>query len=182
MRLDSGSTEEEDLVERAGRGRDHAAFEALFRRYRDDAYGVALRLAGDPVDAEEIVVEAFAAAWSGLPRFDGRSAFRTWLHAILLNRSRERRRAARRRRRRIVSVADPEAWERAVDAAFPGTRIDVERAIATLPDRARETALLRHASGLSYAEIAEAMDVTIGTVKSQLARAYALMRERLSDA
>jgi RNA polymerase sigma-70 factor (ECF subfamily) len=172
--------DEADLVARA-RGRDARAFEALFRRHRDAVYGLALRYCGDPVEAEDVAVETFAGAWFGLPSFDGRSAFGTWLHAIALNRARQHRRADGRRRRRIIAVADPEAWERAVATTFPETRIDLERAIAGLPERARETTLLRHASGLAYAQIAEVMGVSIGTVKSQLARAYRLMRERLSD-
>jgi RNA polymerase sigma-70 factor (ECF subfamily) len=167
------------LVERA-RARDEAAFEALFKLHRDAAYGLALRLTADPDEAEEVVAEAFAAAWFGLPDFAGRSAFGTWLHSILLNRARQRRRAADRRRRRVLTVADPEAWERAVTRTFPGTRIDVERAVAALPPRAREVTLLRHAAGFTYAEIADATGVTMGTVKSQLSRAYQLMRKRLS--
>jgi RNA polymerase sigma factor (sigma-70 family) len=128
-----------------------------------------------------VAVEAFTAAWFGLRSFHGRSAFGTWVCSIAINRARVRRRAAGRRHRRVVSVADPEAWERAVASTFPGTRIDLERAIVALPPRARESLLLRHAAGMSYREIADAMGVTIGTVKSQLARAYRLMRERLSD-
>lgn len=172
-------TDDDDLARRAAE-RDEKAFEELFARHRDGVYGLALRLTADPVEAEEATAEAFAAAWFGLPEYTGRAPFGGWLRAILANRVRQRRRAAARRARRFVPTPDPEGWERAVRATFPGTRIDVERAIAALPERARETVLLRHAAGLSYAQIADAMSVTIGTVKSQLARGYAIMRERLS--
>lgn len=171
---------ERTLVDRAARGRDEAAFERLLDLHADHAYGLALRLTGDANEAEDATAEAIAAAWFALPRFAGRGTFRAWLHGIVANRVRQRRRARTRRLRRVVPVADPAAWERAVAETFPGTKIDLERALTRLPPRARETLLLRHSSGLSYDEIGEAMRVSIGTVKSQLARAYALMREELS--
>lgn len=140
-----------------------------------------MRLAGDPRQAEEVTLEAFTAAWDGLADFRGDSRFSTWVCSITANLCRARIRERRRRGERFerlepsASRADPKAVLHVED------RIDLERAIASLPHRARETIVLRHIQGFTLAEIAETMGVTIGTVKSQLSRACALMRERFSD-
>lgn len=104
----------------------------------------------------------------------------TWICAIAVNLCRTRVRRRQRERGRL----SPDPLPRTPDPRTPDRmdiRIDLERAIDALPDRARETIILRHIHGFSLRETAEVMGVTPGTVKSQLSRACRLIRERLDD-
>lgn len=177
----TGPSGERELVDRARRG-DRAAFEALFRANRDQVFGLALRLTGDPVMAEDVLIDSFVAAWTELQDFRGDSRFSTWVSGIAVNHSRQARRARGRRDRRFapldaaatsppLSTGDVPAVER---------QIELERAIAELPAGAREALLLRHVQGLSCAETAAVLNVTVGTVKSQTSRACALLRKKLT--
>jgi RNA polymerase sigma-70 factor (ECF subfamily) len=188
-----------ELVQRAQAG-DMAAFEALYREHYPRVYALALRMLRDGRAAEELSVEIFARAWESLSSFRGQSAFGTWLHRLGVNQILNHLRTERRRHARITIVADlpegsdpgdaPEdpserldldAYTRQVARAMPDTRIDLERAIAALPDRAREALILHHVEGYKYREIAELMGTKIGTVKAQIHRACALIREALAE-
>lgn len=136
-----------------------------------------MRLTADPEMAEEVVLDAFTAAWSGLDGFREESRFSTWVCSIALNSAREHRRRAGRDACRYQAMERVEGSER---APRHEEAIDLERAIARLPERARQVLLLRHVYGFSCEEAARAMDVTSGTIKSQTYRACALLRESLS--
>lgn len=153
----------------------------MFRAHRVQVYALALRLTNDPDIAEEIVLDAFVSAWNGLAEFRGDSRFSTWVSSIAVNHSRRARRTRSRRRRRFEPLDRSGEGARAADGRAPRVeeRIDIERAIAGLPDGAREALLLRHVHGLSCAEAATVLKVSVGTVKSQTSRACALLRERL---
>lgn len=187
----------EDLVQRAQAG-DMEAFEALYREHYPRVYALALRMLRDGRLAEELSVEIFARAWESLGSFRGQSAFGTWLHRLGVNQILNYLRTERRRHARITIVADlPEgsdsrdephepserldmdAYARDVSRAMPDTRIDLERAIAALPDRAREALILHHVEGYKYREIADLMGTKIGTVKAQIHRACAMIREAM---
>ena len=189
----------EDLVRRAQAG-DVEAFETLYRDHYPRVYALALRMLRDGRLAEELSVEIFAKAWESLGSFKGRSAFGTWLHRLGVNQILNYLRTERRRHARITIVADlpdgPDArdepqepserldmdkYAREVARAMPDTRIDLERAIAALPDRAREALILHHVEGYKYREIAELMGTKIGTVKAQIHRACAMIREALEE-
>lgn len=171
---------ERGLVNRARRG-DRPAFEVLFRAHRDQVYGLALRLTEDPAVAEEIVLDAFVAAWTGLRDFRGDSRFSTWVSSIAVNQCRQALRTKSRRHRRFESLdAEGSRFPHSSGNAPPfEERIDIERAIAGLPSGARAALLLRHVHGLSCAEAAAVLNLTVGTVKSQTSRACALLRKRL---
>lgn len=165
------------------RGGDRAAFAQLYALHRDVAFGLAVRLTTDRDLAEEVLLDAFASAWSGLTGFRSDSGFGTWVCGIVVNRARE---AVRRRARvgsRLETLGEEpasvgDAWGDAVNRTED--RIDLERAISALPPGAREALLLRHVYGFSCAEAADVMEVSVGTVKSQTSRACALLREKLS--
>jgi RNA polymerase sigma-70 factor (ECF subfamily) len=151
--------------------------------HRDIAFGLAVRLTADRDLAEEVLLEAFTAAWTGLPGFREDSGFRTWVCGIIANRARDalRRRGRRRARSRVLTEESASGGGRRADAVrHAEDRIDLERAIATLPPGAREALLLRHVYGFSCAEAAEVLGVSVGTVKSQTSRACALLRDKLS--
>lgn len=165
------------------RGGDRAAFAQLYALHRDVAFGLAVRLTTDRDLAEEVLLDAFASAWSGLPGFRSESKFGTWVCGIIVNRAREALRRRGRAGSRLeslveepASVGDP--WGDAVSRTED--RVDLERAISALPPGAREALLLRHVYGFSCAEAADLLEVSVGTVKSQTSRACALLREKLS--
>lgn len=171
---------DELLVQRARAG-DVAAFEALYRRHAGRIHGLCLRMTGARAVAEDCVQEAFVQAWQNLDRFEGRSGFGTWLHRIAVNRVLSAQRAERRRPVILVAAGEDgeDPWGPAPGATDPGTDIDLERAIAGLPDGARNVFVLQAVYGFSHAETAEMLGVAEGTCKAQLHRARRLLEERL---
>lgn len=154
--------------------RDERWLAAVYRDHGRVLFGAALRLLGRPEDAEDAVQDAFVAlhraaavAEADVPR---------WLHRVVINASLDRLR--RRARWRAVEI-DDDAFQ-VPSAPSIGARLDLERAVGALPERARVVFLLHDAEGLSHDEIATLLGVTEGTSKSQLARARALLRERLA--
>jgi RNA polymerase sigma-70 factor (ECF subfamily) len=172
--------EDSDLVERAGRG-DRAAFEELYRRHRDRVYGLLWRLAGgDAALAEDLLQEAFVRVWQKLDSFRGESRFGTWLHRLSANVALSDRRIRLKRVQRETAL--DEAAERTAMGdrdVRAGQQMDLERAIAALPERARTVLVLYDIEGYSHAEIAELTDMAVGSSKAQLHRARKLIREGL---
>lgn len=167
-----------DLVARAQAG-DQAAFADLYRAHAGRVYAVCRRMVGDATAAEELTQDAFVRAWERLGTFRGESAFASWLHRLTVNVVLETMRQRRRREARVDPV-DPAVFERvAAAAAAPGMRLDLEQAIAALPDGAREVFLLFDVEGYGHGEIARLMGIAEGTSKAQLFRARRLLRKAL---
>jgi RNA polymerase sigma-70 factor (ECF subfamily) len=149
------------------------AFRALYRAHTPALYALALRLTGsDQSEAEDLVQETWVRATRKMSAFRGESALRTWLCGVLVNVRRERVRSAWR----MVGTLDFEP----VSPARDDTAFDLERAIATLPDGARDIFVLHDVYGYAHREIAELLGVVEGTSKSQLARARMLLRAALN--
>lgn len=167
-----------ELVERARRG-DVDAFEALVDRHRRVALRVAYAVAGD--DAEDAVQDAFVKAYGALARFRVGAPLRPWLLRIVANEARNRRRSAGRRTALALRVVDarpsPASPEEEVMASE--RRRMLADAVASLGDRDREVIALRWFAELSEAEMAVALGVRPGTVKSRLARAFERLRAAL---
>ena len=188
-----GSGGDRDLVERS-RGGDVAAFDLLMRRYEKQVYNTAYRLSGSYDDASDIAQEAFLRAWNNLRSFRGDAAFSTWVFRIVTNVFLDERKRARARRehRSLDDVLAP-AGENTVARQFedtapgPQERIEqherqaiLQRAIVSLPEAQRVMVVLYHTQGRSYEEIAEIMDLPMGTVKSRLNRARLALKNRLA--
>jgi len=157
------------LVTRARAGRTDA-FEELVRRHRDRVHRVALRMLGDPREAEDVTQDVFLQVWRSLDRFRGDSAFTTWLHRITVNRCLNVQRA-----RRPVEPLDTDRPSRdpAVEAAVE-SRLeldDVRHAIARLTPEQRAPLVLRELEGCTYEELAEILDCSVSAVRSRLHRA-----------
>ena len=167
-----------DQVRRAQAG-DQAAFREIYHQELGRVYALCLRLAGDRTEAEELTQDVFVRAWERLASFRGESAFSSWLHRLAVNTVLEARRKRRRREARVLVVEDPAVLERPGVEARPGLRIDLERAIATLPEGAREVFLLHDVEGYGHAEIAGLCGIAEGTSKAQLFRARRLLRKAL---
>lgn len=164
-----------------------------------DLYASALRLAGNEADAEDLVAEAVAKAWEKLPSLEEPSRFRGWIFRILTNEFLGRRRARKVRGTRIPLEEDgtePEAsfslferlhqpfllwWGSSPEKEFLDRllREDLERAVDALPEAFRVVVVLADVQGLTYREIAETLDLPIGTVRSRLARARSRLQETL---
>ena len=166
-----------DLVDRARAG-DDGAFAELYRRHAGRMLALGTRLAGDPGRGEELLQDVFVRAWSRLDGFRGESGFGTWLHRLAVNVVLSDRRAVQRRLRRVEAVGD------ALDAlpatlAAPGERLDLDAAIARLPEGARAVFVLHDVEGYRHAEIGDLLGIAEGTSKAQLFRARRLLREAL---
>jgi RNA polymerase sigma-70 factor (ECF subfamily) len=179
---------DEQLVARSAAG-DRLALEELFCRYRSLAYRVAYRLLGNEADALDAVQEGFVKVLTHLESFQGRSSFKTWLLRVVSNAALDLGRA--RGRREAISLAAPEADERepsqplAQDAPSRSLeRADLRgllnEALATLPEAQRRTFVLHADCELSYREVAEVLQISIGTVMSRLYYARQKLRAYLS--
>ncbi len=136
-------------------------------------------MVSDPDRAEELMQDAFVRAWNTIDSFQHKSAFGTWLHRLSVNVVLSDMRAEKRRSSRELLPGDLDQFKHEVRGALPETRIDLERAIATLPSGAKEVLVLHDIEGYRYREIADLIGVAEGTVKSQLSRARRLVRETL---
>lgn len=167
------------LVERARAG-DTRAFERLYREHTGRVYGLCLRMTREPHTAEDCTQETFINAWRALARFETRSSFGTWLHRIAVNVAL----AKRRKVARDEPVADVEVEEEGVEGDWtletPVEVQEIEAAIGTLPEGARDALVLHALYGYSHTEAAQMLGVAEGTCKAQLHRARKLLRERLN--
>ena len=164
-----------DLIAAAAAG-DLAAFERLYRRFSPRIYGLCLRLTGQREAAEDCTQEAFVAAWRALADFGQRSRFATWLHRIAVHTVLARRRGLRVQ----YEVAEPAAGlPEVADPDGAGPPLDLERAIARLPEGARHVLVLVGIYGFSHAEAAHTLGVAEGTCKAQLHRARGLLAAAL---
>jgi RNA polymerase sigma-70 factor (ECF subfamily) len=188
-RREGGEPDDGTLVARARSG-DGAAYAALVERYRGVALRVAQRITGEPDEAEDAAQDAFVKAYAHLPRFRGGAPFRPWLLQIVANEAKNRRTAAARRsalERRATeesaarngqfggAVAAPEATPEEAALADEERRI-VADALRELRDEDRTAITYRYVHDLSEAEMAAALGVARGTVKSRLSRAMTRLR------
>lgn len=173
----------EGFLERLRAG-ESGAFEEMVKAYQHRLYGVALRMMGSPTEAEEVAQDAFLRAHRALADFRGESRLSTWLYAITsrlcLNRlASGESRMARHRADTIEALPAREGDEPGGDLERREREAALHRAIAELPDERRMVVVLRDLEGLSYDEIAGALGIELGTVRSRLHRARLDLREKL---
>jgi len=164
----------------AARDGDRAALDALLRRHHDRIHGLCRRLAGNEADALDATQEALIAVVRGLPRFDGRSRFSTWVHRVATNACLDELR--RRGRRPVVGLPDERDPHEAGPLPDPrgevpieqvGERLAVDAALGQLSPDLRAAVVLRDLCELDYAEIAYVLDIPPGTVRSRISRGRA---------
>jgi RNA polymerase sigma-70 factor (ECF subfamily) len=178
------------------RAGDPAAYRRLVDLNSANVYNVALKLLGDEQEAEDVLQETFLSAFQAIDRFEGRSQLSTWLYRIAYNASLMRLR--KRERMTTFSLDEPFGLDdgemevvsrHLVDwSAVPDDQLltaearqEMDRAVAELPETLRSTFILRDIQGLSGAETAEVLGITVQAVKNRLHRARLRLRDRLSD-
>ncbi|MBA3563957.1 MAG: RNA polymerase sigma factor [Gammaproteobacteria bacterium] len=170
---------EMEQVRRAQQG-DVAAYEALYRMHIGRIYALCLRMTGNRATAEDCAQDAFIRAWRKLAQFRGTSAFGTWLHRIAINEVLTRRRSAGRERAHMELVDNEQQITRAERRGNANEhRLDLEQAIAALPEGARHVFVMHSVYGYSHEETAGTLGVAVGTCKAQLHRARKLLRANL---
>lgn len=172
------------LVERCRRG-DLGAFEELYRLHAGRLYSVALRLVGNAADAEDLLQEIFLAAHRKLDTFRGESALGTWLYRLATNLCLDHLRSRSGRSRQVTDALDDEAGLMDTSsmslAEQTVTRMDLERALARLPEGCRAAFVLHDIEGLEHREVAEVLGVAEGTSKSQVHKARLKLRALLAE-
>ena len=155
---------------------DETAFRELYRRHTPRLYQLVLRFVGGfEQDAEDVVQEAWIRAVDGASGFEWKSSFPSWLTGIALNRARELlRKRSKRSTLELTEVMEPSAAPVTI-----GEKIDIERALALLPDGYRTVLVLHDIEGLRHEEIAERLGIAAGTSKSQLFHARRYVRSLL---
>lgn len=176
--------DDRELVQLAQAG-DSAALDALLRRHHDRVLSICRRLAGNEADALDATQEALIAIVRGVPRFDGRAAFTTWAYRVATNACLDELRR-RGRRPQVGLPEDLDGVPRAASAPSVGIelvadRMVVDAALAKLPEDYRAAVVLRDLCDLEYAEIAAALDIPAGTVRSRIARGRTLLAGLLGD-
>ena len=178
--------DDEGLLERA-RGGDREAFAELVERYQDGLYTMALRLVGRPEDAADVVQETFLRAYVNLPRLRPPSV-RGWLFRVAVNAGQDVHRRGRRRPAVAMEDAEGKVLDLPDTALGPEARAEareragvVRNAILALPLDYRTAVVLRDVNDLSYEEMAEALRLPLGTVKSRLSRGRALLASALRE-
>jgi len=177
------------LVERVQAG-EKAAFDLLVLKYQHRVLKLVSRFVSDMAEAEDVAQEAFIKAYRALPSFRGDSAFYTWLYRIAINTAKNALVSSRRRPVDFdLDLQDPEQYDRHARLKEGDTpegialteeiRQVVERAMEQLPEDLRTAIVLRELEGLSYEEIAEAMDCPVGTVRSRIFRAREAIDKKL---
>jgi RNA polymerase sigma-70 factor (ECF subfamily) len=186
-------TAESEFIERLKRG-DATAFEELVAERSSEIYGLLFRLTESPEEARDLTQETFLRAFQSIGSFRGEADLRTWIYRIAINQARNKWRWWRRRRRDSTVSLDAtsggsnqtliatlaESSENPEQQTLSREReVALRTALQKLGRAYRETVILRDIEGLSYEEIATALSINVGTVKSRLARGRQELRQRL---
>lgn len=163
---------------RAAQAGDAGAFRLVYEAHVGRVHALCLRLTGEPSWAEELTQDVFVRVWERLGSFRGDSAFGTWLYRLAMNEGLMALRTSKRRELRVEPRSDPPETA-AHQPRESEAAIDLERAIAGLPEGCRTVFVLHDVEGLRHEEIAQLTGTAVGTSKAHLFRARRLLREAL---
>jgi len=193
----SGRAAEASIVAELKAGSEDA-YEWLIAHYHQPVYGLVYRILNDPADAADTTQEVFLKVFRGIKRFHGEASLKTWIYRIALHEASNQRRWWFRHKRRETTMEAPLGDEEGQSFALKETLVDehdspfdsaaheevrskVEQELAQVSEPYRTTVVLRDIEGLSYEEIAEIMQTTLGTVKSRVTRGRDALRKRLEQ-
>ena len=182
--------EDEELVRRLRTG-DEAAYEELLSRFQQQVYNLAYRLLNDAGDASDVVQEVFLKIFRNVGHFRRQSSLKTWIYRITVNEAHNQRRWFFRHRSREVGLDDepdqirtrnvPDSERSPFDCTFDREKHElIENALARINPLFREAVVLRDVEDLSYEEIAEVLQISLGTVKSRILRGREALRQELT--
>ncbi len=191
----AGSSAEAEFIEKLKLG-DAQAFDRLVTRYASDIYGLLVRITNDPEEASDLTQETFMRALKSISKFRGEANIKTWLFRIAINQSKNRFRwwKSRKREKTVsidapvgesetplsdtisVSSDDPEAFTLRKERE----KLLFEK-LGGLPDIFQEAVILCDIEGLTYEEISDVLEISMGTVKSRIARGRSELRKQLKD-
>jgi RNA polymerase sigma-70 factor (ECF subfamily) len=187
-------TADEQFLERLRRG-DAAAYERLVAEHSGDVYALLFRLTNDSEEARDLTQETFLRAFQSIDRFRGDASLKTWIYRIAINQARNRWRWWRRRKREVTVSLDAtdDQNQQPLAATLPSENslnpeqetlarereAQLRAALLGLRSAFRESVVLRDVEGFSYEEIAEMLQISIGTVKSRIARGRLELRRQL---
>ena len=167
------------LADRAAEG-DREAFEEIYRRYVNRVYGLCLRLTTDVGEAETLTQDTFVKAWLAISGYAGHGNLGGWLGRVAVNLWRDRYRASVRQAKLVEEMTPTQRPSRdgVIDLL---TGLDLERCIARLPEGGRLVFVFHDVEGYTHREIAELLNLAVGTVKAQLHRSRRLLRKMLAE-
>ena len=191
-------TQEEAAIVSELKAGSEAAYAWLIGEFQQPVYGLVYRIVNDPADAADTTQDVFLKVFRGMKHFHGESSLKTWIYRIALHEAANRRRWWFRHKARETSIEPVEsegakAREREVQAALADpadspfdnvahreVQQRVEEELRKLPEPYRTTLVLRDLEDMSYEEIAEVLEISLGTVKSRLTRGREALRQRLT--
>ncbi len=173
---------DEDLLQEASReGSDGPAFVELWERHKDRIWRLCYRLMGNETDASDAAQEVFVRLFLNRAKFEGRSAFSTWLYGMGVRTCLTLRRS-RSRRGRHESVVTDFAFDAqagaGVDERAAGAALDLNQMLQTLPEEDRALMILKHAEGYSYEDLAEMFQLSVSACKMRVSRAKEKLNEQ----
>jgi RNA polymerase sigma-70 factor (ECF subfamily) len=191
LRTESATQREDDDLVRRLRAGDEAAYENLLSRFQQPVYNLAYRLLNDPGDASDVVQEVFLKVFRNVSHFRRQSSLKTWIYRITVNEAHNQRRWFFRHRSREVGLDDepeqirmrnvPDSERSPFDCTFDREKHElIENALARINPLFREVVVLRDVEDLSYEEIADVLQISLGTVKSRILRGREALREELT--
>jgi RNA polymerase sigma-70 factor, ECF subfamily len=180
-RLDASPYDEDRQLVARCRAGERDACEELYRRHAPRVLGLARRMVGAADDAEDALQDVFMAVFRKLESFRGESSLATWIYRLAMNVCLDRLRSRGSRERKVTDAFDVDDAEHVTAPApagrlSPGAQIDLERAIAALPDAARAAFLLHDVEGFDHREVGSILGIAEGTSKSQVHKARLRIR------
>ena len=179
--------DENKLIERASGG-DPAAFNRLMEMHEKRMYAVALRMCGNREDAQDCLQESMLRVYRAIGGFKGQSSFGTWVYRITMNTCLDELRRKKNKQSTSLDNMLDQGWSPTDDSASPEKqaiqsemRKSISKSIQELPEDMRSVIIMRDVHGYSYDEIAEMLNVNVGTIKSRISRGREKLREKLSN-
>ncbi len=169
----------EDSLIASARAGDVSAFKTIYELHINRVYGLCLRLCADKSLAEDAAQEVFIQLWNKLDNFDGKSKFSTWLHSVTSNVTISYIRKQRGWWQRMFDIEASDIDERSADLITDLS--DLEKMIYRLPERARWVFVLHAIEGYRHEQIAETLDIAVGTSKVQFHRARTMIEEWMGN-
>ncbi len=180
MGFDDQVISDEQLIQRCLNG-DISAFRELYDQHKEGLFNVAMRIHHNVQDAEDALQETFVKIFKALPGFKGECKFSTWIYKILLNTCFSSLKRKKSTAERILNLSKDELANSFVQDENPISNMILEQEIASLPVGYRSVFVLHEVEGFSHEEIAEMLEITCGTSKSQLFKAKRMLQKRLKS-